>query len=142
MINNWKEFFIEEKKKAYYIALHEKVMEELQHHFRPEFINRIDEIIIFKKLSKSVLYDILDKIVGEIEFRLKDSNIKIHLTEKAKAYFIDNGFDEYYGARPLKRLVSRELETLLAHMIINNEVVYGQELIVDVKDDKVVINKK
>ena len=120
----------------------EKVMEELQHHFRPEFINRIDEIIIFKKLSKSVLYDILDKIVGEIEFRLKDSNIKIHLTEKAKAYFIDNGFDEYYGARPLKRLVSRELETLLAHMIINNEVVYGQELIVDVKDDKVVINKK
>ena len=120
----------------------EKVMEELQHHFRPEFINRIDEIIIFKKLSKSVLYDILDKIVGEIEFRLKDSNIKIHLTEKAKAYFIDNGFDEYYGARPLKRLVSRELETLLAHMIINNEVVYGQELIVDVKDGKVVINKK
>ncbi len=120
----------------------EKVMEELQHHFRPEFINRIDEIIIFKKLSKSVLYDILDKIVGEIEFRLKDSNIKIHLTEKAKAYFIDNGFDEYYGARPLKRLVSRELETLLAHMIINNEVVYGQELIVDVQDDKVVINKK
>ena len=120
----------------------EKVMEELQHHFRPEFINRIDEIIIFKKLSESVLYDILDKIVGEIEFRLKDSNIKIHLTEKAKAYFIDNGFDEYYGARPLKRLVSRELETLLAHMIINNEVVYGQELIVDVKDDKVVINKK
>jgi ATP-dependent Clp protease ATP-binding subunit ClpB len=120
----------------------EKVMEELQHHFRPEFINRIDEIIIFKKLSKSVLYDILDKIVGEIEFRLKDSNIKIHLTEKAKAYFIDNGFDEYYGARPLKRLVSRELETLLAHMIINNEVVYGQELIVDVKDGKVVISKK
>ena len=120
----------------------EKVMEELQHHFRPEFINRIDEIIIFKKLSKSVLYDILNKIVSEIEFRLKDSNIKIHLTEKAKDYFIDNGFDEYYGARPLKRLVSRELETLLAHMIINNEVVYGQELIVDVKDDKVVINKK
>ena len=120
----------------------EKVMEELQHHFRPEFINRIDEIIIFKKLSKSVLYDILDKIVSEIEFRLKDSNIKIHLTEKAKAYFIDNGFDEYYGARPLKRLVSRELETLLAHMIINNEVVYGQDLIVDVQDDKVVINKK
>ena len=120
----------------------EKVMEELQHHFRPEFINRIDEIIIFKKLSKSVLYDILDKIVGEIEFRLKDSNVKIHLTEKDKAYFIDNGFDEYYGSRQLKRLVSRELETLLAHMIINNEVVYGQELIVDVKDDKVIINKK
>ena len=120
----------------------EKVREEIQHHFRPELINRIDEIIIFKKLSKSVLYDILDKIVGEIEFRLKDSNIKIRLTEKAKAYFIDNGFDEYYGARPLKRLVSRELETLLAHMIINNEVVYGQELIVDVKDGKVVINKK
>ena len=120
----------------------ELVMNELKHTFKPEFINRIDEIIIFKKLSKSVLYDILDKIVGEIEFRLKDSNIKIHLTEKAKAYFIDNGFEEYYGARPLKRLVSRELETLLAHMIINNEVVYGQELIVDVKDDKVVINKK
>lgn len=109
----------------------DKVMSELQSHFRPEFINRIDEIIIFKKLDKHVLSSILDKIIHEIEERLKDSNIKINLTDQARNYFIENGFDEYYGARPLKRLVSRSLETILAKMIINNEIKYGDKLIVD-----------
>ena len=119
----------------------EKVMDALRSHFRPEFINRIDEVIVFKKLSKEVLSSILEKIIDEIEFRLKDSNLKFTLTEDAVNYFIENGFDEYYGARPLKRLVSRELETKLARMIINNEVKYGQELIIDVLDNEIVIRK-
>ncbi len=119
----------------------EKVMEALRSHFRPEFINRIDEVIVFKKLSKAVLFSILAKIIDEIEFRLKDSNLKFTLTESASNFFIENGFDEYYGARPLKRLVSRELETKLARMIINNEVKYGQELIIDVIDNEIVIRK-
>ena len=119
----------------------DKVIPELQHHFRPEFINRIDEVIVFKKLDKTVLSSILDKIIKEIEFRLKDSNIKIRLTDSARDYFIDNGFDEYYGARPLKRLVSRELETTLAKMLINNEVKYGQELIVDYDKEQIIVRK-
>ena len=119
----------------------DKVIPELQHHFRPEFINRIDEVIVFKKLNKEVLSSILDKIIKEIENRLKDSNIKLSLTEQARKYFIDNGFDEYYGARPLKRLVSRELETKLARMIINNEIKYSEKLVIDEDNGEIVIKK-
>ena len=84
----------------------ELVLKELTNYFKPEFINRIDEVIVFNKLTKDVLYKILDKIIKEIELRLKDLNIKITLDESAKKYFIDNGYSESYGARPLKRLVS------------------------------------
>ena len=100
----------------------DKVESELHNYFRPEFINRIDEIIVFKKLTKDVLYEILDNIVKEIENRLSSLNVKIELSSNAKSYFIDNGYDEYYGARPLKRLVNKELETVIARMIINNEI--------------------
>ena len=115
------------------------VIPELHKYFKPEFLNRIDEIILFKKLSKDVLNEILDKIINEIENRLKDNNIHIKLTENARKYFIDNGYDEAYGARPLKRLVGRDLETLIARKIINNEIKYGETLTIDVKNDKVII---
>ena len=82
----------------------------------------LDEIIIFNKLSKTDLKEILDKIIEEIEKRLIDINVKINLTDNAKNYFIDNGYDEYYGARPLKRLVNNKLETLIAKKLINNEI--------------------
>ena len=100
----------------------DKVTSELPKYFKPEFLNRLDEIIIFNKLSKSDLREILDKIIEEIEKRLIDINVKINLTDNAKNYFIDNGYDEYYGARPLKRLVNNKLETLLAKTLINNEI--------------------
>ena len=119
----------------------EKVTEELERHFRPEFINRIDEVIIFKKLNKEVLYDILNKIIKEIEARLKDLNVKIKLTDDARNYFIENGYDEYYGARPLKRLVSRQLETILAKAIINNEIKFNDEILVDVDENKIILRK-
>ena len=73
-------------------------------------------------LSKNDLLQILDKIINEIENRLIDINVKINLTDNAKNYFIDNGYDEYYGARPLKRLVNNKLETILAKKLINNEI--------------------
>jgi len=104
------------------------VLKELNNYFKPEFINRIDEVIVFNKLTKEVLYDILDKIIREIELRLKDINVKIILDESSKKYFIENGYDEVYGARPLKRLVSRELETRLAKKIINNEIKENSEI--------------
>ena len=100
----------------------DKVTSELPKYFKPEFLNRLDEIIIFNKLSKPDLKEILDKIIEEIEKRLIDINVKINLTDKAKNYFIDNGYDEYYGARPLKRLVNNKLETLIAKKLINNEI--------------------
>ena len=103
----------------------DKVLDELHNYFKPEFINRIDEIIVFNKLTKDVLKDILNKIIKEEELRLKDLNIKINLDDKAINYFIDNGYDEIYGARPLKRLVAKTLETFLAKKIINNEIKYG-----------------
>ena len=100
----------------------DKVTSELPKYFKPEFLNRLDEIIIFNKLSKIDLKEILDKIIEEIEKRLIDINVKINLTDNAKNYFIDNGYDEYYGARPLKRLVNNKLETLIAKKLINNEI--------------------
>ena len=117
----------------------DKVMTELHKYFKPEFINRVDEVIIFKKLTKDVLSSILDKIIVEIENRLKDINVKISLTGAAREYFINNGYDEFYGARPLKRLVNRDLETLIAKKLINNEVKYGQTITVDYQNDTITL---
>ena len=119
----------------------DKVEGELHKYFKPEFINRIDEIIVFKKLTKNVLYEILDKIVKEIEVRLSDINIKIELDNTAKDYFVNNGYDEFYGARPLKRLVNKELETPLAKLLINGDIHENDTLIVSY-DNKLIINKK
>ena len=92
----------------------EKVLDEVRNYFRPEFINRIDEIIIFNELQKSTIRQILDKIIAQIEDRLKESNISIVLTDRAKSYLVDTGYDVAYGARPLKRVVNRTIEVLLA----------------------------
>ena len=115
---------------------HEKVMSELRSTFKPEFINRIDEIIIFNSLSKNVVYEILDKIVDEINTRLSDKKIKIVLTDKAKKHIIEEAYDEKYGARPIKRFVSRNIETVIAKAIISEEVKFNSTLLVDVLGDK------
>ena len=117
----------------------DKVTSELTKYFRPEFLNRLDEIIVFNKLSKDNLSEILDNIVKQIERRLVDINVKIVLTEGARKYFIDNGYDEAFGARPLKRLVSNKLETLLANKLINNEIKANSIVTVDYKDNNLII---
>lgn len=119
----------------------ELVMGELRKTFKPEFINRIDEVIVFNSLSKNVVYDILDKIIHETEIRLSDKKIKLVLTDKAKDYIIDNSYDENYGARPIKRYVSRNLESMLAKAIILDEIKYDSEVIIDVKDNELIIKK-
>lgn len=116
-----------------------KVTSELTKYFRPEFLNRLDEIIVFNKLNKDNLSEILDNIVKQIERRLVDINVKIVLTEGARKYFIDNGYDEAFGARPLKRLVSNKLETLLATKLINNEIKSNSIVTVDYKDNNLII---
>ena len=120
---------------------HDKVMRELKTSFRPEFINRIDEIIIFKSLTKDVVYKILGNIIKEIEHRLDDKKIKITLTDSAKDFIINESFDPDYGARPIKRYVSRNLETLLAKAIINDEIKFNSEVIIDVDNNKLYIKK-
>ena len=119
----------------------EKVLPELSKYFKPEFINRIDEIVVFKKLSKEVLYEVLDKIINEIDRRLTELNIKIKLSKKAKDYFIENGYDEYFGARPLKRLINRELETKLAKLLIENKIKPNKEVNIDIEKDQLIITQ-
>ena len=117
------------------------VTKELKSTFRPEFINRIDEIIVFNPLSKDAIGKILDKIINDIEKRLSDINLKIKLTDKAKEELIEEGYDINYGARPLKRIVSRTLETMLAKMIISGQIKEKDEVIIDYEKNNFVIKK-
>ena len=119
-----------------------KVLTELKNHFRPEFINRVDEIIVFNALTKEVIDSILDKLISDLELRLKQNNIKLKLTESARKEIIDEGYDINYGARPLKRVINRVVETLLAKKILNDEVSFGNTLVIDYKDNKFNIEKE
>ena len=118
-----------------------KVMDEVRSHFRPEFINRIDEVIVFKPLTKDVIYQILDKIISDIESRLSNNDIHIKLTDKAKDYLVDAGYDVNYGARPLKREVSKTIESLLAHELVKGTIKYGETVTFDVVDNQLIIKK-
>ena len=113
----------------------ELVMDELRKTFKPEFINRIDEIIVFKSLTKNVIYEILDKIIHDIEKRLADKQLHINLTDKARNYIVENSYDERYGARPIKRFVTKTVENLIANEIINNDVKFGSTITIDANDN-------
>ena len=117
----------------------ELVMQELRSTFKTEFINRIDEIIIFNSLTKDVVYDILNKIIKDIEYRLRDKNIKINVTDKAKEFIVNASYDEKYGARPIKRYVQRNVETLIAEAIINDKISFGSTITIDVDSDKLIL---
>ena len=117
----------------------EMVMGELRRTFKPEFINRIDEIIVFNSLSKEVVYEILDKIIKDIEYRLRDKKLTLKVTDKAKEFIIDSSYDEKYGARPIKRYVSRNIETLIAKAIINEDIKFNSEVTIDVKNGNFII---
>ena len=119
----------------------ELVMNELRNTFKPEFINRIDEIIIFKSLSKETIYEILDKIISDVEKRLKDKNITVTLTQNAKDYIIENSYDVRYGARPIKRFVTKTVENLIANEIINNNIKYNSNIIIDTKNENLYIKR-
>ena len=119
----------------------ELVMNELRHTFKPEFINRIDEIIVFNSLKQDVIYDILDKIISDIEKRLSDKKIKLNLTDKAKKYIVDSSYDSRYGARPIKRFVSRNIETILANEIISGNIKFDSTVTFDVEDNNLIIKK-
>ena len=107
--------------------------------FRPEFLNRLDEIVIYKPLMKNEISKILDLLIIDLEKRLEDKNIKLELSQQAKDYLIDNGYDEIYGARPLKRFVQKKLETLIAKKIIMQEILPNITVKVDFKDGELLV---
>ena len=121
---------------------HELVLNELKSHFRPEFINRIDEIIIFKALSKEVMNQILDKILREIEKRLEPSNIKLELSMKAREQIVEESYDASYGARPVKRYVTKHIETILSNLILEDKVNFNDTLTIDYLNGKYNIDVK
>ena len=119
-----------------------QVMDDLRGHFRPEFLNRLDEIIMFKPLTKSNIGKIVDLMVGELDKRLADQELSLELTDAAKNQVIENGYDPVYGARPLKRYLQNYVETLAAKKILSGDVHQGDTLVLDVKDGEFVINTK
>ena len=117
----------------------ENVRKLLKQSFRPEFLNRLDEIVFYKPLQKTEIGRILDLLIKDLERRLDDKHISLNVTQSAKDYLINNGYDEVYGARPLKRFVQKKLETLIAKNILANKILPNTTITVDCKDDELFI---
>ena len=119
-----------------------QVMDDLRGHFRPEFLNRLDEIIMFKPLTKSNIGKIVDLMVSELDKRLADQELSLELTEAAKDQVIENGYDPVYGARPLKRYLQKYVETLAARKILSGDVHAGDTLVLDVQNGEFIVTVK
>jgi ATP-dependent Clp protease ATP-binding subunit ClpB len=117
----------------------ELVMNILKSKFRPELINRIDEIVIFNALSKSVIYDVLDRLIDDVNTHLSNTHITIKLSEDAKNYVVEKAYTKEFGARPIKRFITKNIETLLAENLLNSTIKEGDSLLIDVKEDKFII---
>ncbi len=117
----------------------EKVENLLKRSFRPEFLNRLDEIVFYKPLKKDEISKILELLIVDLERRLEDKHITLELTNSAEEYLIDNGYDEIYGARPLKRFVRKKLETLIAEKILTQEIMPMSKIVIDCADSKLVL---
>ncbi len=117
------------------------VTSELKSYFRPEFINRIDEIIVFNALNETAISKILDKIIKDIEKRLSNINIHIEISDSARKHLIEDSYDINFGARPLKRKVSRVIESMLAKMIITNEIKDNENILIDYQNDEYIVKK-
>ena len=119
-----------------------QVMGDLKAHFRPEFLNRLDEIILFKPLTKDNIGHIVDLMMADVNKRLEDKELSIELTDAAKAYIVENGYDPVYGARPLKRYLQKNVETMVARYILGGDVHAGSVMVVDRDGDGLTIRTK
>ena len=119
----------------------DKVNALLKQSFRPEFLNRLDEIVFYKPLKKSEISKILELLIQDLERRLEDKYIHLELTQSAKDYLIDNGYDEIYGARPLKRFVQKKLETLIAKKILSQEILPHTTVVIDCLNNELELKK-
>lgn len=118
------------------------VMEDLKGHFRPEFLNRLDEIILFKPLTKENIRNIVDLMVADLNRRLADQELSLELTGEAKEMVIDNGYDPVYGARPLKRYLQKYVETLAAKRILRGDVHERDTIVLDVENGSFITRVK
>jgi ATP-dependent Clp protease ATP-binding subunit ClpB len=109
----------------------EAVLEEVRRHFRPEFLNRVDEMIVFHSLTEDHLKQIVDIQLGRLRQRLAERHIELELTDSAKTHLVRSGYDQNYGARPLKRALQKEIETTLGRLILQGQVRDGQTVVVD-----------
>ena len=119
----------------------EMVMNDLRAHFRPEFLNRLDETILFKPLTKNNISGIIDLIVEDLNKRLSDRDLHLSCTDTAKQFIVENGYDPVYGARPLKRYIQKYVETAAAKLILADEIGQGDHIVIDVENDKLVAKK-
>ena len=121
--------------------IREKVMEQVKNAFKPEFLNRIDEIIVFDRLSEDDIKQIAKIMLNSLNDRLADNGIKVEFTDEAISKIAKSGFDVTYGARPLRRAIQTEIEDMLSEKIIDGEVKNGDSITVDVSEDKFIVNK-
>jgi len=132
----------EDQRKDEYEKMKENVMEELRKQFRPEFLNRLDEIIVFHPLEKEQIEKIVDLMLKEVIDRLKEFNIKIEVTKAAKEFLAQKGFQQEYGARPLKRVITKNIEDKLSEELLKGTISKEEDIIVDVENDEIVFKKK
>ena len=125
-----------------YERMKDKILEESKKVFRPEFLNRLDEVIVFRSLSKADLIAILDLEVGKVMGRLKNKNIRLELDTKAKDFLTEKGYDPMYGARPMRRAVERYLEDPLAEQVIRGNLTPQSPIQVSVENDKLAFRQK
>ena len=118
----------------------ELVLNELKNTFRPELINRIDEIIIFNSLKKDVIGDIVNKLINELNKRLENNYLHIELTEQAKEKIVNEAFDERYGARPIKRYITKNIENLISRELISNDIKVGSTIRIDIENNNFILN--
>jgi ATP-dependent chaperone clpB len=120
----------------------EAVMEELKGNFRPEFLNRLDEIIMFKPLTKDNIGNIIKLLMEDLNKRLADRELKVELTKAAEDYITEKGYDPVYGARPLKRFLQKYVETLAAKLILADKVREGDTILIDLTDGELTASAK
>ncbi|NFS27866.1 ATP-dependent chaperone ClpB [Clostridium botulinum] len=141
MTSNIGSNYLLENKSEDYIesSIKEDVMNQLKLRFKPEFLNRVDDIIMFKPLSENGIKKIIDIFLDEVKNRLKDKNIELEVTDSAKSIMVKEGYDPIYGARPLKRYIQNTLENNLARMIIKGDLIYGSKVIVDRDNEEIIL---
>jgi ATP-dependent Clp protease ATP-binding subunit ClpB len=120
---------------AGYERMKDAVLEEMRNHFRPEFLNRVDEIIVFHALSEEHLKQIVEIQLGHLRARLADRHINLQLTEAARSNLVHTGYDPHYGARPLKRAIQKKIETPLGRLLLKGAVRDGQTVVVDAESE-------
>nr|WP_207669712.1 ATP-dependent Clp protease ATP-binding subunit [Marinisporobacter balticus] len=133
---------VEDEKQSAYTKMKENVMEELRRKFRPEFLNRLDDVIVFHVLEKEHIHEIVELMIADLTKRMKTLNIKLEISEEAKKLLGEKGFNQEYGARPLKRAITRMLEDTLSEEILKGNISKNDDIFVDVEDDKIQFKNK